>query len=82
VVAGYDNNPTAQQLLTSLSVQSDDSRPFSLRQGVIRYKGRVWLDGNSELQQRVLQAMHDSAIGGHSGIPVTYGRLKQLFYWP
>jgi hypothetical protein len=82
VVAGYDNNPTAQQLLTSLSVQSDDSGPFSPRQGVIRYNGRVWLDGNSELQQRVLQAMHDSAIGGHSGIPVTYDRLKQLFYWP
>ena len=26
--------------------------------------------------------MHDSAIGGHSSIPVTYRRIKQLFAWP
>jgi hypothetical protein len=25
--------------------------------------------------------MHDSALGGHSGVPVTYRRLKQLFHW-
>lgn len=25
--------------------------------------------------------MHDSAIGGHSGVPVTYRRLKHLFHW-
>jgi hypothetical protein len=23
-----------------------------------------------------------TAIGGHSGVPATYSRLKQLFYWP
>lgn len=27
-------------------------------------------------------AMHTSAVGGHSGIPVTYRRLKQYFHWP
>jgi hypothetical protein len=25
--------------------------------------------------------IHSSAIGGHSGIQVTYHRLKRLFYW-
>lgn len=30
----------------------------------------------------MLAALHDSAIGGHSGVPMTYQRLKQLFYWP
>lgn len=82
VVNGYATNPAAQQLLTTLFLHSNSSGPFSLHQGVIRYKGRVWLADNSELQQRVLHAMHDSTIGGHSGIPVTYSRLKQLFYWP
>lgn len=27
-------------------------------------------------------ALHASALGGHSGFPVTYARIKQLFYWP
>ena len=27
-------------------------------------------------------ALHDSPVGGHSGFPVTYRRIKQLFSWP
>jgi hypothetical protein len=36
---------------------------------------------NSELQQKLMSAFHCSAVGGHSGVPVTYARLKQLFAW-
>jgi transposase InsO family protein len=34
-----------------------------------------------KLQQQLLSAFHDSAVGGHSGVPVTYRRLKQYFAW-
>lgn len=40
------------------------------------------LGNNTSLQQSILKAMHSSAIGGHSGFPVTYHRIKQLFAWP
>lgn len=33
-------------------------------------------------QQHILQALHASAIGGHSGFPATYHRVKHLFAWP
>jgi hypothetical protein len=26
--------------------------------------------------------MHDATIGGHSGAPATYSKLKHIFYWP
>lgn len=29
-----------------------------------------------------MAALHESAIGGHSGFPVTYRRIKQYFEWP
>lgn len=29
-----------------------------------------------------MSALHNSAIGGHSGYEVTYKRVKQLFAWP
>lgn len=29
-----------------------------------------------------LQALHNSGVGGHSGIYATYSRIKQLFAWP
>lgn len=35
-----------------------------------------------ELQQKIMNAVHASALGGHSGFPVTYKRLKALFAWP
>jgi len=33
-------------------------------------------------QQRILQALHDIGIGGHSGITTTYSRVNHLFDWP
>jgi hypothetical protein len=36
---------------------------------------------DQSLQLKLIAAMHDSAVGGHSGVPVTYRRLKQHFAW-
>jgi hypothetical protein len=42
------------------------------------------LGSSTAIQQQVLQAFHASPVGGHSGFPVTYSRIKQLlyFFWP
>ena len=34
------------------------------------------------LKRKILQALHESPLGGHSGIQNTYLRVKQLFHWP
>jgi hypothetical protein len=31
------------------------------------------------VQAKVMGALHDSPVGGHSGFPVTYRRIKSLF---
>jgi hypothetical protein len=36
---------------------------------------------NKDVQLKIMTTLHDSAIGGHSGFPVTYGRIKKLFTW-
>jgi hypothetical protein len=36
---------------------------------------------NVGLRTKIIDAFHSSTIGGHSGIQVTYHRLKRLFYW-
>jgi hypothetical protein len=78
VIDGYKADPQALKLLTSLAVS--DQVPYTLKDGIIRYNGRVWLGHSSEIQSRVILALHASALGGHSGFPVTYARIKQLFY--
>jgi hypothetical protein len=55
--------------------------PYTLSQGIICYKGRVWLGSSPDIQRQIISALHDSPIGGHSGFPVTYSKIKQLFYW-
>jgi hypothetical protein len=37
---------------------------------------------NSTAQDHILIALHDSGVGGHSGISATYARVRQLFAWP
>jgi hypothetical protein len=82
VTDGYASDPKATQLLTELALQSPNDKGYSLHQGVIRYKGRVWLGSHTSAHQAVLQALHNSGLGGHSGSLVTYQKVKHLFHWP
>jgi transposase InsO family protein len=81
VVQGYEQDPNAQQILQKHATGTSTG-PYTLTNGVIRHKGRIWLGANPSLQQTIMTAMHNSALGGHSGFPVTYRRLKTTFAWP
>jgi hypothetical protein len=71
----------AQQMIAQLLVRSPDEHGFSLHQGIIRKVGRIWIGANSALRTKLIAALHDSAIGGHSGIQATYQRVNKVFYW-
>lgn len=78
----YSTHSNAKELLTQLSLDSASWPPFSLRQGVILYKERVWLGSNAALQTKAIAALHDRAVGSHSGIPATFAKVHKLFYCP
>lgn len=82
LLASYNTNPQALRLLEQIAIKEDTKGRFSLHQGVIRFRGRIWLGGSTGLQQRIIHAFHGSALGGHSGFPATYSRIKRLFAWP
>lgn len=42
----------------------------------------IWLGNHQEAKQAILLALHNSGIGGHSGVTVTYQKVKILFAWP
>ena len=81
VAAGYVADPESTKLLQELSVNPQSSPPFTLVNGVLRHSGRIWIGANPQLQHRIISALHDSALGGHSGFPVTHSRVKKLFFW-
>ena len=81
---GYGDDAHAKHLLAELSSTEShtNAEGFSLTDGLLRYKGRIWVGTNALAQDHILQALHSSAVGGHSGVRGTYERVKQLFAWP
>lgn len=79
---GYEDDPHTKQLLTELSISFENDKGFTLQDGVLRFKGRVWVGDNQLAQNHILQALHSSSIGGHSGIHATSHRIKSLFARP
>lgn len=80
VIQAYDSDESAKMLLGALAT-GQKVEHYTLVAGVIRHKDRVWLGHNTGLQTKVISALHDSAVGGHSGFPVTYHRVKSVFSW-
>jgi hypothetical protein len=67
--------------MAKLTVDPQSVPHFSLVGGFLRFNNRIWVGQQEELQQKIISAMHDSAVGVHFGVPVTYRCLKQLFAW-
>jgi hypothetical protein len=82
VQASYDEDTHAQNLLQKLAVAPLADENYTLDHGILRYKGRILVGNDEQLQTRIISAFHDSPQGGHSGFPVTYRRLLALFKWP
>lgn len=75
----HDNEATA--MIAKLAVDPQSVPHFSFSQGILRFHNRIWVGSDDGLKAKLLQACHSSAIGGRSGFPATYTRMKQMFAW-
>jgi transposase InsO family protein len=81
VMNGYQDDQATLEMIAKLSIDPVAIPGFSLHNGILKLHNRIWVGSNPPLQDKLLKACHASAIGGHSGIPVTYRRMKKLFAW-
>jgi hypothetical protein len=79
---GYEEDDQAKQLIAELAIAPDSHPDYTLHNGVLRFRGRIWVGNNRTAQHHILIALHDSGVGGHSGISATYARVRQIFAWP
>jgi hypothetical protein len=77
----YDSDSKTKELVAKLAIDPAAVAHFSLKDGLIRYKNRLWIGEDPHLQAKIVSALHSSPIGGHSGVPVTYSRVKSIFAW-
>lgn len=82
VIDGYATDLDACSKVRTLCISADAVPDFSLKDGVLYFKNRMWIGNNTAVQQKILANLHNAPVGGHSGINVTYQRIKQLFAWP
>lgn len=55
---------------------------YSYTDGILKYKGKIYIGNNADFGAQVINYMHSSSIGGHSGIQGTYQKVQQVFLWP
>lgn len=82
VISSYEGDSDTQQLLSQTILLPDIDADFSVKDGMLRYQGRIWVGKNGNIKTRILEAIHNTSIGGHSGIQASYKKAKTLFYWP
>jgi hypothetical protein len=82
VYASYVGDPRCKELEQQLVVKADGATHYTLTNGLIRYKGRLYIGSSSDLKTNLMHSCHSSALRGHSGDRVTYNKLKNLFHWP
>lgn len=60
---------------------------LSLEEGLLKYNNRIWVGRNTSMQLKLIQILHSSPIGGHSGVSATIkyiqnclARVKEASY--
>ena len=80
VVNSYQDDANCKELMEQLTLAPNTDSEYTLKSGVLRYKGRIYVGKDFELRLNIIHSLHMSAVGGHSGRVATYQRVKQLFY--
>ena len=80
VAESYNGDDLAKEILLKLAMGADALPDYSYSQGILRYKGMIWVGAASALRQKLISCFHDSFLGGHSGNHGTYQRIKSYLY--
>ncbi|CAL9221332.1 unnamed protein product [Arabidopsis halleri] len=81
IKASYDTDFVLKEIVESLKGDPQAKKHFSWVQGVLRRKSKIVIPADKKLKDDILQWLHCSGSGGHSGRDVTCQRVKGLFWW-
>ena len=55
---------------------------LSEEDGLLYYKGRLWIPNDQSLRQEIVNSEHDSKVAGHFGQDKTLELMTRHFFWP
>lgn len=80
IVTSWSNDEKVQEIIRKCEAGTSSAK-FTYVDTQLRRKGKLVVGGDAELRHKLIQLIHNSAEGGHSGVTVTTQKLCSLFYW-
>lgn len=80
----YEGDPWVAELRSKREAEKGSDNPkYTIHQGLVRrVAGRICVGNQGSWREKLFKEVHDSSMGGHSGVLATYKRLKSMFFWP
>lgn len=82
VKASYEGDTFVQRFLETKALQPVELPDWEIQGDLLRFKSRIVVGTAKDLRTTLIQEMHNTSYGGHSGIHGTYQSVKRLFFWP
>lgn len=81
IQAAYENDIVLKGVIEELTRKADAKKHYSWMQNILRRKSKIVVPNDVQIKNPILQWLHSSGAGGHSGKEVTHKRVKSIFYW-
>lgn len=82
IIATYATDDKCKELLAQLAVNPESQPNYSLKNGVLRFKGKIVVGNDMLMKKTIIGTFHTSELGGHSGERATFQRVHLVFFWP
>ena len=80
--ANYASDQQVQDIFQAFQLGKRVPKGYAVQNGLLLYKGKIYLGSCDALKAAVLQQVHDSPLEGHSGFLKTSHRVQRDIYWP
>ncbi|KAL0690945.1 hypothetical protein Bca4012_090624 [Brassica carinata] len=77
----YVSDNHSMEIIERLKKDPNAVKKYSWVQNVLRRGSKIVIPNVAEIKNMILEWLHCSSQGGHSGREVTRQRVKGLFYW-
>jgi transposase InsO family protein len=71
----------AKELMRS-STQTTKSKEWSREDGILLFRGKIYVPKDPELRRRIVAQHHDSKLAGHPGRWKTLELVSRSYWWP
>lgn len=82
IIQSYDQDGVCQDLIAALALQPNSIPDYQYIGGIIRFKGKIYVGCSNAVKNQIMETLHASALGGHSGQYGSIKRISSVFYWP